>query len=115
MLGLAAQKRNKEEKTQLMRVGGEIPSVLYGPKTKPLILKVKDKEFQKIYDEAGESSLIQLNVGDVSSLVLIREIQRDPVRGNIIHVDFYQPLLDAEIEVTVPLVFEGEAPGVRDL
>ena len=115
MLGLAAQRREKEEKLQLVRKGGAIPGVLYGPKAKSFTLKVDEKEFQKIYEEAGESSLIQLKADDTSSPVLIREIQREPVRGKIIHVDFYQPPLDEEIEVAVPLVFEGEAPAVRDL
>ena len=40
---------------------------------------------------------------------------RDQVRGQFIHVDFYQPPLDEKIEVRVPLVFQGEAPAVRDL
>ena len=115
MLGLAVQKRNKEEKAQSVRKGGAIPGVLYGPKVKPAILKVNGKEFQKVYEEAGESSLIQLESSDGSRPVLIREIQKDPLRGEIIHVDFYQPPLDEKTEVRVPLIFEGEAPAVRDL
>jgi len=78
-------------------------------------LKVNGKEFQKVYEEAGESSLIQLESSDGSRPVLIREIQKDPLRGEIIHVDFYQPPLDEKTEVRVPLIFEGEAPAVRDL
>ena len=111
MLTLASQIRNKIEKAPLLRAQGVIPGVLYGPKTKASSLKVLEKEFQKVYEEAGESSLIQLG----EAPVLIREVQRDPVRGNVIHVDFYQPPLDEEIEVTVPLMFQGEALAVRDL
>ncbi len=115
MLDLAVQKRNKGEKVQSVRKGGAIPGVLYGPKVKPAILKVNEKEFKKVYEEAGESSLIQLGSADGSTPVLIRAIQRDPLRGEIIHVDFYQPPLDEKTEVRVPLVFEGEVPAVRDL
>lgn len=115
MLALASQKRNKEEKAPLLRARGIIPGVLYGPKTKAASLKVSEKEFQKVYEEAGESSLIQLGSQKEGMPVLIREVQRDPVRGNVIHVDFYQPPLDEEIEVTVPLMFQGEALAVRDL
>jgi large subunit ribosomal protein L25 len=115
MLTLASQERNKEEKTRLLRLEGIIPGVLYGPKTKAASLKVSEKEFQKVYEEAGESSLIQLGSQEEGTLVLIREVQRDSVRGNVVHVDFYQPPLDEEIEVTVPLMFEGEALAVRDL
>lgn len=99
----------------MLRDQGLIPGILYGPKTKAASVKIHEKEFQKIYEEAGESSLIQLESPEGNSPVLIREIQRDPVKGQIIHVDFYQPPLDEKIEVRVPLVFEGEAPAVRDL
>ena len=115
MLVLASQIRNKEEKAALLRNQGLIPGVLYGPKTKAASLKVSGKEFQRVYEEAGESSLIQLGSQGAEAPVLIKEVQRDPVRGNIIHVDFYQPPLDEEIEVTVPLMFQGEALAVRDL
>lgn len=92
-----------------------IPGVLYGPKIKPGALKVDAKAFQKVYDQAGRSSLILLESPQGSAPVLIKEIQRDPVKGTIVHADFYQPPLDEKIQATVPLVFEGEAPAVRDL
>jgi len=115
MLSLISQRRNKEEKVRLLREEGIIPAVLYGPKNQPVSLKVGEKEFAGIFKEAGGSSLINLEVEDKKSPVLIREVQRDPLRGGVIHVDFYQPPLDKEIEVMVPLVFEGEAPAVKDL
>ena len=122
MLVLASQKRNKEEKAVLLHAEGVIPGVLYGPKTKAESLKVSEKEFEKVYQEAGKSSLIGLKSSassaggqGVEAPVLIKEVQRDAVRGNVIHVDFYQPPLDEEIEVTVPLMFQGEALAVRDL
>ena len=87
MLGLVSQKRNKEEKVCLLRDQGLIPGVLYGPKTKASSMKVAEKEFQKVYEEAGESSLIQLGSQEKGTPVLIREVQRDPVKGNVIHVD----------------------------
>ena len=47
--------------------------------------------------------------------VLIYEVQRDPLSQDVLHVDFYQPDLTKEVEITVSLVFEGEAPGVAEL
>ena len=115
MLSLISQERNKEEKVRVLREQGIIPAILYGPKNKPMSLKVGEKEFEGIYKEAGASSLINLEIEDTKSPVLIREVQRDPLRGGAIHIDFYQPPLNKEIEVMVPLVFEGEAPAVKDL
>ncbi len=115
MLDLAFQKRNKEENVRILRNEGQIPGVLYGPKIQTAIVKVNEKEFQKIYQQAGESAFIQLESGDGTAAVLMRGIQRDPVKGKVIHVDFYQPPLNEEVEVAIPVVFQGESPAVRDL
>jgi len=115
MISLASLTRDKKEKLTGLRQEGFIPGVLYGPKTESAIVKVDEKEFQKVYKEAGESSLVNLESQEGTSPVLIREVQREPLRGKFIHVDFYQPPLDEAIEVMVPLVFEGEAPAVKEL
>jgi large subunit ribosomal protein L25 len=115
MIALEFQVRNTAEKVALLRKQGFIPGVLYGPKTKNQTVQVDAKLFQKVYHEAGESSLINLQFAEGTVPVLIRQVQREPLRGSIIHVDFYQPALDEEIEVPVVLVFEGEAPAVKDL
>jgi large subunit ribosomal protein L25 len=112
MIALVSQQRNKEEKVAVLRKEGFVPGILYGPKADPVMVKVAEKEFQKVYEEAGESSLIQLESENGGVPVLIREIQKEPLRGKPIHVDFYQPRLDEKIEVMVPLVFEGDAPAV---
>ncbi|MEK7510225.1 MAG: 50S ribosomal protein L25 [Patescibacteria group bacterium] len=115
MLFLPSQKREKEEKLHMLRKQGWIPAVFYGPKVSATSLKVNEKEFDKVYQKAGESSLITLKLQGEDSLALIRTIQREPLRGKVIHVDFYQPPLDREVEVTLPLLFEGEAPAVKNL
>jgi len=107
------QELGKKIKTQ--REKGILPGVLYGPEIKNLSLEIDGKQFEKIYREAGESSLISLEIGGKKALVLIHETQSDPLTGKPIHVDFYQPKLGEEIAITVPLVFEGEAQAVKDL
>lgn len=118
MLTLSAKTRG--EKTKTLRKKGILPGVLYGPKIKKnLSLEIDEKEFEKVYKEAGESSLIKLKIKNEKLkidefLVLIHDIQFDPLTGKPIHIDFYQPSFKEEIEVTVPLIFEGEAPAVKD-
>ena len=103
-------------KTKNLRKNDILPAVFYGPKIKePLSIELSLKEFEKIYQQAGESTLISLEIGEKKSPVLIHEVQRDPLTGTPIHVDFYQPRLEKEIVAKVPLVFEGEAPAVKDL
>jgi len=118
MLTLSAKIRiatKKEIKALINK--GVTPAVLYGPKTKNTLLEVNAKEFEKILKEAGESSLISLDIEGKKEkgVVLIHDLKREPLSGRIIHVDFYQPALDKEIEAHVALVFEGEAPAVKEL
>ncbi len=114
MINLKAEQR-KQEDPKKIRVKGKIPSILYGSKVKNLNLEVDLKEFEKVYEEAGESSLISLDVNGQKEkfLVLIHDIQFDAITSKPIHVDFYQPDLKEEVESTVPLIFEGEAPIIK--
>lgn len=113
MLSLKADTR--KAKGRRARVEGAVLAVLYGPKAKPVSLSVQKKEFEKVFQEAGESSLVTLELGAEKTPVLIREVQRHPLSGDPIHADFYQPRLDQKIKIMVPLVLEGEAPAQKDL
>lgn len=116
MISLKAKQR-KEEDLKKLRAQGKAPAVLYGPKTKNLNLEVDLKEFDKVYHEAGESSLISLDVSGQKEkfLVLIHDIQIDALTDAVIHIDFYQPNLKEKVESTVPLVIEGESPAIKEL
>jgi large subunit ribosomal protein L25 len=113
MVSITAHKRT--ERPELLRGKGMIPGVLYGPKIDSSSLEVNEKVFHKIYAEAGESSLLDLEFEGEKIPVLIHEVQLDPLTSKSIHVDFYQPDLTKEVEVQVPLIFEGEAPAVEEL
>jgi len=121
MLQLLAKVREKKgKKVTVLREKGVLPAVLYGPKIKNLNLEIETKEFEKILEKAGESSLINLKLEDEKLkdkefLVLIHDVQKDPLTQKPIHVDFYQPILEEKIEAKVPLIFEGEAPAVKVL
>ena len=116
MISLQATIRKELGKqTKSLKNQGQIPAVVYGPKEKNIALAVEEKEFKKVLKTAGESSLVELLVDGVKKPVLIHEIQKDPVSDKIIHIDFYQADLKEEVEVAIPLVFEGEAPAEKDL
>ena len=115
MLTLLAKIRQiSGKKTKTLRKKGILPAILYGPKIKSSSLEVDSKEFEKIYQEAGESSLVSLEVEGKKIPVLIHEIQRDPLTDKILHIDFYQASLKEKVEATIPLVFEGVAPVVKE-
>lgn len=105
------------KKTKLIRGEGKIPAVVYGPGVKNISIEVDMKEFRKVFQKAGESSLIEIAVDGEKQKrpVLINEIQKDPVSGSLIHIDFFQASLTEKVEVKIPLVFLGVAPAEKDL
>jgi len=116
MLVLKAEKRKLTgKKVRKLRKEGEVPAVLYGPEIKNISLKLNLKEFERIYKEAGETSLISLEVENDKFSVLVYDVEKDSLTNEPIHVDFYQPILTKEVEAFVPLVFEGESLAVKDL
>lgn len=118
MLSLSAKIRQIQgKKVKSLRQKGVLPAVLYGPKTKGENLEVNAKEFDKVLTQAGESTLISLEVEGKKDkyLVLVHDISRDPLSSKPIHIDFYQPSLKEEITVKVPIILEGEAPAVKAL
>jgi large subunit ribosomal protein L25 len=116
-LELNAQVREKTgKKLKTFREKGFIPAVVYGPGHKPISVQVNYDEFRRIFEQAGESTLIKLKVGDQTPKnVLIHDFARDPISDETIHIDFYQVRMDKPITAEVPLVFEGEAPAVKNL
>ncbi|MFH1575326.1 MAG: 50S ribosomal protein L25 [Candidatus Nealsonbacteria bacterium] len=125
MLTLSAKIRKIQgKKVKILREKGVLPVVLYGPKIKNENLEVILKDFEKVLNEAGESTLISLEIGGKKpaspsggekNLVLIHEIKFDPMSGQPTHADFYQPILTEEIQVKIPLIIAGEAPAVKSL
>jgi large subunit ribosomal protein L25 len=98
----------------------KLPAVAYGPEIGSIPLVLDYKDFLEVYREVRESSLFDLKIEDLEEKekkfpVIIKEVQKDPLTGRIIHVDFYQVPLTEKIEVEVPLVFKGEAPAVKNL
>lgn len=118
MVSLKAKIRKETGKdTNEIKESGRIPAVVYGHKVKNIMLDIDYKDFLKVFKEAGESSLVELLVeGEKDKkMVLIHEIQKDPVTDQPIHIDFFQPDLTEEVEVEVPLVFEGISLAVKEL
>jgi len=115
MLTLQAKKREiTGKKVKNLRQKGILPAVLYGPEIKNFAIELNLKEFESIYKEAGESSLISLQVDNDKFSVLIHEVKKDQLTEKPIHIDFYQPILTEEVEATVSIIFEGESIAVKE-
>jgi len=99
-----------------LRSQGFIPAVVYGPKTDNLHIQIKKAEALKIYDQAGESSLITLDIdGQDQRQVIIKDLAQSKVKDQLIHMDFFQVDMAEKVTTEVELNFIGEAPAVKQL
>ena len=105
----------KERGKQLgtLRGAGKLPAVMYGPKETATPLTIDRATFEKLFKQAGESSVIVLEGLAKPKEVLVHEVAFDPLKGGITHVDFYAIEAGKEITVAIPLEFVGEAPAVK--
>ncbi|MDH4321716.1 MAG: 50S ribosomal protein L25 [Desulfobulbaceae bacterium] len=116
-IDMAAQTRKTFGKgaARTIRRAGKTPAVLYGPKTEPVALELNTKDFTKgLLFINRRNAVVSLNVddGSVTRHVMVKEIQADPIQDTLVHADFLEISLDAEMTLTVPLKFIGKAKGV---
>ena len=96
-----------------LRGKGVMPAIVYGPKQEALAIEVPLSDFAKVLEEAGESTVVQLMVGETEHNVLIHEVDRDPVTDVPRHADFYAIVKGQKVKVDVSLSFVGESPAVK--
>ena len=115
-LSLHAEERKiLGKKVKKLRREGKLPAHVFGKGVEGENVILSAKDFLKTFEQAGETGLIDLKIGtERVRPVLIREVQYNPVSGDLIHVDFYQVNLSEKVKVSVPLILIGEEPaGVK--
>ncbi|MFC1756673.1 50S ribosomal protein L25 [Patescibacteria group bacterium] len=111
---LKAEKRDIFGKALVSaRNEGKLPVVVYGAKEKNTPLFVSFGEFQKIWEQVGESTVVDLDVDGKIVPVLIYDVALDPVSGRSVHVDFYAVDMTKKITTNVVVEFIGDAPAVK--
>ncbi len=114
MTVLTAQKR-EGGKAHTARRSGLMPAVIYGRKEKSTPITVPLIDFQKVYEKAGESTVITLKGLGEEKDVLIHDVAYDALSGLPLHADLYAIEKGQKVTVSVPLQFEGVSPAVKDL
>lgn len=98
-----------------LRQSGQVPAVIYGHGRAPQSLAVDTREVERLLSTvSAASTVIELTFDGRTARTLIREIQRHPVKRNIIHLDFQELVAGEKVTVNVPLRFTGVADGVRN-
>lgn len=97
-----------------LRSAGKVPGVVYGLGSEPTPVSVDWPELRRaLSTPAGLNALIELDVDGRTNLSVVKELQRDPVRRTVRHVDFMLIDRDAPLAVDVPLNLVGEAPKLE--
>jgi large subunit ribosomal protein L25 len=110
---LAADERKLfGKKVRQLRDEGKTPAIVYGPGAEPLALTVDRRELRQVLLEAGGTQLIEIDVAGEKIPTLARAVQREPLQGTVMHVDFYRVSMDRVISADVPILLEGENPLV---
>jgi large subunit ribosomal protein L25 len=101
-----------------LRAAGSVPATLYGERTAPISLAVNAREFASVLKRSSsEHILIDLQVmgsDSGSELALVKDVQHDPISGDVLHVDFLHIHPTKRISVTVPVRIRGIADGVKN-
>jgi len=105
--------RGKKVKT--LRRQGLTPVHIYGHGIEPEALQCNTIELQKVLVQAGTTGIVGLKLDKSSEKrnVMIREVQREPRSGQLLHVDFYQIRMEEKLRVDVPIILIGEAPALK--
>lgn len=102
------------KKVKTLRRQGLIPGVVYGPVVDGTVsVSVNDREFNKFFMAHGHSTIFTIKWDGGSQPVLIREVQRDPVRQDILHIDFFAPNMNVTLRqnVAVTLLHPADIDG----
>ncbi len=112
---LQAKRREERGKNaaRRLRASGMLPAVLYGDGGSTA-LAVPDRVVDYTLQHLGDNALYDIDLGAGGSTARIVDVQRDPVTGRLIHVDFAPVDMQERIEVTVPVHVVGEAPGTEE-
>lgn len=115
MIPLTVTVRDSSKSPKQLRKEGIAPCVVYGNDIKSTLIQCDTSTLQRTFGKAGESTLVELDLDGKKIPVLFKAISFHPVSSRALHADFYAVNMKEEIETTVPVVFEGEAPAVKDL
>lgn len=107
-----------KERAKKLRAKGLIPAIFYGPRSQTVSLVIESKELSKaLQTEAGENVLIDLDIrkGNQSDrkVVMLKDIQIDPLRRITLHTDFYEVAMDEMVTVEIPVHLIGKPEGTK--
>lgn len=113
---LVAEKRDRGSRSIIrnLRRQGRVPAVIYGKGLDNLLIHLDEAQMQRCLQEGGRTALLNLQVEGKTYRVMVREAQRDTIKGKLLHVDFVTVRLDEPVDTEVNIELEGEPKGVKE-
>lgn len=107
---LKLNKRNEEtgHNARRLRRNGVIPGVVYGKKLGSLMFEIGQMELLRDLNDVGEHGVVNFNLDGYNGTAVIKEVQKDAVNHNVIHLDLEEIDYNRAIESEVPIVFKGK-------
>ncbi|MCJ7717860.1 MAG: 50S ribosomal protein L25, partial [Anaerolineales bacterium] len=112
---LDAKKREVIGKqVKALRRVGQLPAIIYGQDIEPIPITLETKQVRQILKVVGANTLITIKIGKEEHLALVRDIQREVIVRDLLHLDFQAVSLEETITTTVPVMIVGESPAVKE-
>lgn len=102
------------KQVRALRRAGKLPGVLYGKYMKPTPILLDLHDATIILRRVASSSLVKVELGNETHLTLVRERQRDYIRGTLRHIDFQVVSMKEKLRVKVAIQITGDSPAVKD-
>ncbi len=113
---LEAKKREIIGKqVKALRREGLLPAVIYGSDIEPMPLTLNTYDASQILSVTGANTLITIKIGKEEHLALVRDLQREVITRNLLHIDFQAVSMEEIISTTVPVLVVGDSPAVKEL
>ncbi|MFJ5717425.1 50S ribosomal protein L25 [Neobacillus sp. NPDC093127] len=112
---LVVQERKDFKKGSLRKLknNGEIPAVVYGREINTKSISIKNADLLKVIKAVGRNGIMTLNLDGKSTNVILRDYQNDPVKKEILHIDFLQVNQHTEIDTKVSVILKGTSNGEK--
>lgn len=118
---LAATVRSTKgkEAAKKMRKEKDIPGIFYGPNSEPIMISFIDGDLRKILKHSASENIImglelKTDKGSETKMVMLKELQADPLKDSYIHADFYEISMDKEITLHIPVILINTPVGVTN-
>lgn len=113
MLSLSVESRDIKVTSEDLRAKGTVPAVFYGPKEASTPVTINAQKLDRVWKEAGETTIVKLTGVGEDKDTLIHDIQFHPVTGQVLHADFYVIEKGKKVTLNVPIEFIGSAPAEK--